>query len=161
MDLPSVKNFRHFFIDESRLILFLREGEPRPAESGQQGEGAEEECLGGFCLFSCRLRHGHVRPFALLLLLLFGCSPKLAGATLVDKGGCFHGVGCFTRGHTGVFTNVNGEVCVERLQLSGKELIGQRVEAIRAPVESGPFQKIANGKKSQKVDRGDHSIEMR
>lgn len=43
MDLPSVQDFRHFVIDESRLQLVLSEGEPRPAESGQQGEGAEEE----------------------------------------------------------------------------------------------------------------------
>lgn len=45
MDLPSVQDFRHFVIGESRLQLFLSEGEPRPAESGQQGEGTEEECV--------------------------------------------------------------------------------------------------------------------
>lgn len=45
MDLPSVQDFRHFVIGESPLVLFLSEGEPRPAESGQQGEGTEEECV--------------------------------------------------------------------------------------------------------------------
>lgn len=45
MDLPSVQDFRHFLIGESRPQLFLSEGEPRPAESGQQGEGAEQECV--------------------------------------------------------------------------------------------------------------------
>lgn len=46
----------------------------------------------------------------------------------------------------GVFTNVDSDVGVERLQLFGKELIGQRVEAVRAPVESGPFQKVKSRK---------------
>ncbi|KAJ4933964.1 hypothetical protein JOQ06_006772 [Pogonophryne albipinna] len=45
MDLPSVQDFRHFVVGESRLHPFVREGEPRPAESRQQGEGAEEECF--------------------------------------------------------------------------------------------------------------------
>lgn len=62
---------------------------------------------------------------------------------------CFHRDGCFPRGHAGVFSNVHGEVGVERLQLSGKELVGQRVEAVRAPVESGPFQKV----KSRKINK--------
>lgn len=55
--------------------------------------------------------------------------------------------GYFTQGKTWVFSNVDSEVGVERLQLFGKELIGQRVEAVRAPVESGPFQEV----KSRKV----------
>ncbi len=46
----------------------------------------------------------------------------------------------------GVFSNVDGEVGVERLQLFGKELVGQGVEAVRAPVESGPFQKVKSRK---------------
>lgn len=45
MDLPSIQDFRHFVIDESRLQLFLSEGEPRPAESRDQGKGAQEECV--------------------------------------------------------------------------------------------------------------------
>lgn len=47
---------------------------------------------------------------------------------------------------TGIFSNVDSEVGVERLQLLGQELIGQRVETIRAPVQSGPFQKVKPGK---------------
>lgn len=38
--------------------------------------------------------------------------------------------------------DVDRDVGVEWLQLFGKELIGQRVEAIRAPAQPGPFQKI-------------------
>ena len=61
---------------------------------------------------------------------------------LLDRGSCFHGDGWFPWGQTGVFSDVDGEVCVERLQLFGEELVGQRVEAVRAPVESGPFQEV-------------------
>lgn len=82
------------------------------------------------CLLTRRLGHSHVRPSALLRLLLFGCAPGLAGATLVDGGRCFHRDGYFSRGQTGVFSDVDGEVGVERLQLFGKELVGQRVEAV-------------------------------
>lgn len=101
-----------------------------------------------FCLCSSRLGHSQVCSFALLRLLLFGCAPGLAGATLVDGGCSFHRDGCFHLGQTGVLSDVDGEVGVERLQLSGEELIGQRVEAVRAPVESGSFQKV----KSRKTD---------
>lgn len=65
---------------------------------------------------------------------------------MVDRGCCFHMDGYFTRGQTWVFSNVDGKVGVERLQLFGKELVGQRVEAVRAPVESGPFQKVKSRK---------------
>lgn len=41
-----------------------------------------------------------------------------------------------------VFSNVDGQVGVERLQLFGEQFIGQRVEAIGVPVESGPFQEV-------------------
>lgn len=100
-----------------------------------------------FCLVTNRLDHSQVcchSPFGLLPLLLF--VPGLAGATLVDWVRCFHNDGQFPRGQTGIFSNVDGEVGVERLQLLGKELIGQRVEAVRAPVESGPFQKVKSVK---------------
>lgn len=63
--------------------------------------------------------------------------------------GRFHTDGHFTRGKTGVFSNVDSEVGVKRFQLFGKELIGQRVEAVRAPVESGSFQEV----KSRKMNR--------
>lgn len=75
-------------------------------------------------------------------LLLFGGGFGLAGATLVDWGCGFHMDGYFTRGQTWVFSDVDSKVGVERLQLFGKELVGQRVEAVRAPVEPGPFQKV-------------------
>lgn len=42
----------------------------------------------------------------------------------------------------GVLSDVDGEVGVEGLQLFGKELVSQRVEAVRAPVESCPFQEV-------------------
>lgn len=42
----------------------------------------------------------------------------------------------------GVFSNVDGQVGVQRLKLFGKQLIGQRVKAVRAPIEPGPFQKV-------------------
>lgn len=42
----------------------------------------------------------------------------------------------------GILSDVDSEVGVEGLQLFGKELISQRVEAVRAPVESCPFQKV-------------------
>lgn len=45
MDLPPVQDLRHFVIGKSWLCFFVVEREPRPAESGQQGEGAEEECV--------------------------------------------------------------------------------------------------------------------
>ena len=41
-----------------------------------------------------------------------------------------------------VFSDVDGQVGVKRLQLFGEQLVCQRVEAIRAPVESGPFQEV-------------------
>lgn len=92
-----------------------------------------------------QLDHGRIRrrpPFALVPLLLFGCGFGLAGATLVDWGCCFHMDGYFTRGQPWVFADVDSKVGVERLQLFGKELVGQRVEAVRAPVQPGPFQKV-------------------
>lgn len=107
--------------------------------------------LDRFCLFTNRLDHSQIcrrGPFALLPLLLFGRASRLAGATLVGWGCCLQVDGCFPRGQTGVFSNVDGEVGVERLQLFRKELIGQRVEAVRAPVESGPFQKVKSRKKN-------------
>lgn len=55
---------------------------------------------------------------------------------------CFYRDGSFALGQMRVFSYVDSEVGVEWLQLFGKELVGQRVEAIRAPVEPGPFQKI-------------------
>lgn len=70
MDLPSVQDFRHFVIDESRLQLFLSEGEPRPAESGEQGEGAEEECV-------CS-HWDNERRLPLLELRFIICSPSSA-----------------------------------------------------------------------------------
>lgn len=90
----------------------------------------------------------HHGPFDPLPLLLFGCASGLADATLVDGGCCFHMDRYFPRGQTGVISNVDSEVGVERLQLFGKELVGQRVEAVRVPVESGPFQKVKSGKKN-------------
>lgn len=46
-----------------------------------------------------------------------------------------------------VFADVDGEVGVEGLQLSGEELVGEGVEAVGAPVEPGPFQKVEPGKR--------------
>ena len=42
----------------------------------------------------------------------------------------------------GILSDVDSEVGVEGLQLFGKELVGQRVEAVRAPIKSGPFQEV-------------------
>lgn len=55
---------------------------------------------------------------------------------------CFHSTVSFTLGQPGVLSNVDGQVGVERLQLLGKQLISQRVEAVRVPVESGLFQEV-------------------
>lgn len=58
----------------------------------------------------------------------------------------FHRDRCFSLGQTGIFSDVDSEVGVEGLQLFGEELVGQRVEAIRAPVESGPFQEVKSAR---------------
>lgn len=41
-----------------------------------------------------------------------------------------------------LFSDVDSEVSVERFLFFGEELVCQRVEAVRAPVESGPFQEV-------------------
>lgn len=97
-----------------------------------------------FCLFTNRLCHSHIwchRLFTLLPLLLFGYISRVASATLMDRR-CFHRDESFSLGHMRVIPYVDSEVGVEWLQLFGKELVCQRVESIRAPVEPGPFQKI-------------------
>lgn len=66
---------------------------------------------------------------------------------LLDGGCRFHADGCFI-GQTRVFSDVDSEVGVKGLQLFGKELVGQRVQAVRAPVESGPFEKVESRKMS-------------
>lgn len=66
---------------------------------------------------------------------------------LLDRGRAFHKDGYFM-GQAGVFSNVHGDVCVERLQRFGEELVGEGVEAVRAPVEPGPFQKVKSSKTS-------------
>lgn len=73
---------------------------------------------------------------------------------LLDRGRAFHEDGSFM-GQAGVFSNVDGDVCVERLQRFGEQLVGEGVEAIRAPVEPGPFQKVKSNKTSTpKLDTG-------
>lgn len=86
-------------------------------------------------------------PFPPLPLL--GCGLGLAGATLLDGGGGRFGGdynGHFARRHPRVLANVDGEVGVERLQLSGQQLVGEGVETVRAPVEPGPFQEVKPGR---------------
>lgn len=102
----------------------------------------------GFPLNSliCRLHalQLDLSPGSFLPLPLLGCGLGLAGAMLGDRDrGCFgrH----FAWRHPWVLSNVHCEVGVEWLQLSGQQLIGEGVEAIRAPVEPGPFQKIKPG----------------
>lgn len=71
-------------------------------------------------------------------------------------GGCFHGDGYFPRGHVRVFADVDGEVGVEGLQLSGEELVGEGVEAVGAPVKPGPFQKVEPGKRKREPEVCEH-----
>lgn len=85
-------------------------------------------------------------PAPFLPISLLGCGLGLA--TLLDGGGRHFGGnynGHFARRHPWVFTNVHGEVGVERLQLSGQQLVGEGVETVRAPVEPGPFQEVKPG----------------
>lgn len=51
-------------------------------------------------------------------------------------------------GQAGVFSDVDSDVCVERLQRFGEELVGEGVEAVGAPVQPGPFQKVKSSKTS-------------
>lgn len=48
----------------------------------------------------------------------------------------------------GVVSNVDSDVCVQRLQRLGEELVGEGVQAVGAPVEPGPFQKVKSSKTS-------------
>lgn len=95
------------------------------------------------CLWLTRfcLGHGHI-CWHFLPLSLFEWVSCLAGATSVGRGCCFHRNGGPAQGQMGVFSNVDGQVGVQRLKLFGKQLIGQRVKAVRAPIEPGPFQKV-------------------
>lgn len=105
--------------------------------------------LCSFCFSTDLLVHTPMCPhrhFLQFSLFLFVCAFRLAGATLVNRGCCFQRDWYLPLWQTGIFSNVDSEVGVERLQLFGQELIGQRVEAIRAPVKSGPFQKVKPGK---------------
>lgn len=45
LGLPSVQDLRHAVIDKPRLEFFIGQRQSDLAESGQQGEGAEEECV--------------------------------------------------------------------------------------------------------------------
>lgn len=89
-----------------------------------------------FSFFTIRLDHSQFprdSPTAPLRLLLFGCGFILAAVMLLDRGCRFHADGWFI-GKTRVFSDVDSKVGVKGLQLFGKELVGQRVEAVRAPV---------------------------
>lgn len=80
-------------------------------------------------------------------LFLFRCS-----LVALMSGRCYFNKNwCFSLGHMGVFSNINRQVGVEGFQLFGKELVGQRVQAIRAPVQSGPFQQVKSGKGNKDV----------
>lgn len=97
-----------------------------------------------------RLDHSQICGRGRLDLALLGrtdCGVALAGVMLQDRGRGFHQDGPFM-GQAGVFSDVDGDVCVERLQRFGEELVGERVEAVRAPVEPGPFQKVKSSKTS-------------
>lgn len=97
-----------------------------------------------------RLDHSQICGCGRLDLALLGrtdCGVALAGVMLLDRGRGFHEDGSFM-GQAGVFSDVDGDVCVERLQRFGEELVGERVEAVRAPVEPGPFQKVKSSKTS-------------
>ena len=47
----------------------------------------------------------------------------------------------------GVLADVDRQVGVEGLKLPGQEVVGQRVDAVRAPVEPGPLQQVESGKR--------------
>lgn len=70
MDLPPVQYLRHFVIGKSWQRFFVVEREARPAESGQQGEGAEEECV-------CS-HWDNKRRLPLVALRFIICSPSSA-----------------------------------------------------------------------------------
>lgn len=74
-------------------------------------------------------------------LLLFARGSGPAGAAL-DREGRFNGEEGFAPRRTEILSDVNSQVGVERFQLFGEQLIGQGVEAIRAPAQPGPFQKV-------------------
>lgn len=78
----------------------------------------------------------HRRP-----LLLFARVADPAGAAL-ERESRFNGEEGFALRRAEVLPDVNSQVGVERFQLFGEQLVGQGVEAIRAPAQPGPFQKV-------------------
>lgn len=106
-------------------------------------------------VFAARLDHSQIfgrRRFDLALLGRTGCGVALAGVVLLNRGRGFHQDGSFM-GQAGVFSDVDGDVGVERLQRFGEELVGEGVEAVSAPVEPGSFQKVKSGKTSTPKSR--------
>lgn len=94
-----------------------------------------------FRFFATCLDHSQICSRGRLDLALLSrtdCGLALAGVMLLDRARGFHEDGSFM-GQAGVFSNVDSDVCVERLQRFGEELVGEGVEAVRAPVEPGPF----------------------
>lgn len=103
-----------------------------------------------FGFFATRLDQSQICGRGRLDPALLGRTDRgvaLAGVMLLDKGRAFHEDDSFV-GQAGVFSNVDGDVCVERLQRFGEELVGEGVEAVRAPVKPGPFQKVKSSKTS-------------
>lgn len=103
-----------------------------------------------FWFFAARLDHSQIYRRSRLDLALLGqtdCGVALAGVMLLNRGGGFHWYGSFMR-QAGVFSNVDGDVRVQRLQRFGQELVGEGTEAVGAPVEPGPFQKVKSSETS-------------
>lgn len=101
-------------------------------------------------VFATRLDHSQIcgrRRLDLALLGRTDCGVAHAGVVLLDGGRGFHQDGSFM-GQAGVFSNVDGDVGVERLQRFGEELVGEGVEAVSAPVEPGSFQKVKSRRTS-------------